>query len=239
MRQWLASITFLLLSGIAVDAASAAGADAAPQPPPTPARDAIYAADVTEAAQRFGIPEAWIRAVIRAESGGNARARSRVGAQGLMQLMPATWHMLRDRLGLGPDPFEPHDNIIAGTAYLREMYDLFGPAGVLAAYNAGPGRYAEYLAQARPLPAETHAYVAATAGFLAAPSHAAGTATAAPVISPQQPNAPLPATAMAAGDEVSAAAAPRRLVPVTRDLSGLTPLATGLFVATGVHEARQ
>src|SRR5581483_6465994 len=67
---------------------------------------------------------------------------------------------LRDNLGLGPDPFNPHDNIIAGAAYVRRMLDQFGAAGFLAAYNAGPGRYRQHLSTGRPLPPETRAYVA-------------------------------------------------------------------------------
>lgn len=121
------------------------------------------AAFVAEAAQRFGIPEAWIRAVMRAESGGDVRAVSRAGAMGLMQIMPETWAELRVRHRLGRDPFDPRDNILAGVAYLREMHDRYGSPGFLAAYNAGPGRYEAYLAGTRPLPAETRAYLAALA----------------------------------------------------------------------------
>lgn len=115
---------------------------------------------VGEAAQRFGIPEAWIRAVMRVESAFDARAVSRVGAMGLMQVMPETYRDLRARHGLGADPFRPRDNILAGAAYLREMYDRFGAPGFLAAYNAGPARYQQYVASGRPLPLETRAYVA-------------------------------------------------------------------------------
>lgn len=113
------------------------------------------AAYVTEASQRFGIPAASIRAVIRVESTGDARATSRAGAMGLMQIMPATWAALRSHLPLGNDPYDPRDNILAGTAYLREMLDRYGSPGFLAAYNAGPGRYHEYLAGGRALPSET------------------------------------------------------------------------------------
>ncbi len=115
---------------------------------------------VAEAAARFGLPSRWILAVLHAESGGDARARSSAGAIGLMQIMPATWADLSARHGLGADPFDPHDNILAGAAYLRELYDRYGLAGFLAAYNAGPGRYEAYLQSGRPLPAETRAYLA-------------------------------------------------------------------------------
>lgn len=115
---------------------------------------------IAEAAARFAIPERWIRAVMQAESAGDARAVSSAGAMGLMQIMPATWRELRTRHGLGTDPFDPRDNIFAGAAYLRAMYDRFGLPGFLAAYNAGPERYAEYLATGRSLPQETLAYLA-------------------------------------------------------------------------------
>lgn len=121
-----------------------------------------YGAHIAEASQRFGIPEHWIRAVLRAESAGDMRAISSAGAMGLMQVMPDTWAGLRVRYRLGRDPYEPRDNIMAGAAYLREMWDRYGNvAAMLAAYNAGPGRYDEYLATGRVLPAETRAYVAA------------------------------------------------------------------------------
>lgn len=121
---------------------------------------------VREAAQRFGMPESWIFAVIRIESAGRVRAVSSAGAMGLMQLMPVTWARQRARLMLGTDPFDPRDNILAGTAYLREMYDRYGPAGFLAAFNAGPGRYEEWRDRGRPLPLETRRYVAAVAPLL-------------------------------------------------------------------------
>jgi len=126
-----------------------------------------YAAHIAEASQRFGIPERWIRAVLRAESAGDVLAVSSAGAMGLMQVMPATWTELRGRYGLGRDPYDPRDNILAGTAYLREMFDRYGNvAAMLAAYNAGPGRYDEYLATGRTLPSETRAYVAALTPIL-------------------------------------------------------------------------
>jgi soluble lytic murein transglycosylase-like protein len=124
---------------------------------------------VSEAAQRFGIPATWIRAVMRAESAGDPRAVSLKGAMGLMQIMPATWAELRLRHGLGPDPFSPRDSILAGAAYLREMHDRYGSVALmLAAYNAGPVRTDEHLATGRALPAETRAYVAALVPELAA-----------------------------------------------------------------------
>ncbi|MFN3945283.1 MAG: lytic transglycosylase domain-containing protein [Allosphingosinicella sp.] len=135
--------------GFAQDAASAA----------TPLRSPCTA-HVAEASRRFGVPEPWIVSVMRVESAGQVRAVSRAGAMGCMQIMPATWAELRARYGFGTDPFDPRENVLAGTAYLRRMHDLYGMPGALAAYNAGPGRYDAYLAGRRNLPAETVAYVA-------------------------------------------------------------------------------
>ncbi|MCC2977144.1 lytic transglycosylase domain-containing protein [Sphingomonas sp. PL-96] len=117
-----------------------------------------------EASARFGVPVEWIEAVMQAESVGRTRIggrpiRSSAGAMGLMQLMPTTWAEMRARLGLGQDPDDPRDNILAGTFYLRLMYEQFGYPGLFAAYNAGPARYAEHLAGRRALPAETVGYL--------------------------------------------------------------------------------
>lgn len=118
-----------------------------------------WSAHIREAAKRFAIPERLLRAVMQVESVGDVHAVSSKGAMGLMQIMPATWEELRIKHHLGDDPYQPHDNILAGAAYLREMLDRFGRSGFLAAYNAGPGRYQEHLATGRPLPRETVDYV--------------------------------------------------------------------------------
>ena len=128
-----------------------------------------WASEISTASLRFGLPAQWIRQVMNAESGGRRSIDgrltvSRAGAIGLMQLMPGTWAEMRSTLGLGSDPFEPNDNIMAGAAYLRMMYDRFGYPGLFAAYNAGPTRYSDYLAHGVPLPAETIAYVTRTSG---------------------------------------------------------------------------
>jgi hypothetical protein len=114
---------------------------------------------IAEASSRFAIPAAWIRAVIHVESDGNASAVSPKGAVGLMQIMPDTWADLAQRYRLDSDPTSPHDNIIGGTAYLRELYDRFGATGFLAAYNAGPARYQRYLTDGFPLADETRRYL--------------------------------------------------------------------------------
>ena len=138
---------------------------AQPEPVQRPSQTDPYAGHIAEAAQRFGIPAAWIRAVMRVESANEVRAISSKGAMGLMQIMPATWADLRARHRLGGDPYDPRDNILAGAAYLRELHDRYGSPGFLAAYNAGPGRYEEHLA-GRPLPAETRVYVATLAPLI-------------------------------------------------------------------------
>ena len=157
-RIALRRAALFLLSGLILAAPVASTAHAQQTPVERPSRSDPYGPYIAEAAQRFGVPEAWIRAVMRVESAGDVRAISSAGAMGLMQIMPATWSELRVRHRLGGNPYDPRDNILAGTAYLREMYDRYGSPGFLAAYNAGPGRYEEHLA-GRPLPAETRAYL--------------------------------------------------------------------------------
>lgn len=137
---------------------------------------------VAEASLRFGIPASWIEQAMRAESNGRTALdghpiRSRAGAIGLMQLMPGTWAALRRKLGLGRDPDDPRDNILAGACYLRLMYDRFGYPGLFAAYNAGPARYAAHLATGRALPGETLAYLAKVTGSGPAPARLARAAT--------------------------------------------------------------
>lgn len=132
--------------------------------PPGPPEDP-WGPFIREASGRFDVPEMWIRSVMRVESGGNLfqngqLVTSGAGAMGLMQVMPGTYDELRARYNLGEDPFEPHDNILAGAAYMREMYDIYGAPGFLAAYNAGPARLDDYLTNNRALPDETRRYVA-------------------------------------------------------------------------------
>ena len=133
--------------------------------PPGPPDDP-WGPYITEASNKFDVPERWVREVMRVESGAHEfRANgelitSPVGAMGLMQLMPETYDEVRARYSLGDDAYDPHNNILAGTAYLREMYDAFGSPGFLAAYNGGPARLEDYLTHNRPLPTETRRYVA-------------------------------------------------------------------------------
>ncbi len=136
---------------------------AGPQQPTvsrTPERAPTLPDLIAEASQRFGVPASWIAEVMSVESRGHANALSPKGAIGLMQVMPETYADMRARYGLGADPWNPRDNVLAGVAYLRLLYDRYGAPGFLVAYNAGPGRWDDYRLRARPLPAETVAYLA-------------------------------------------------------------------------------
>ncbi len=207
---------------------------AQPEPVPRQSQADPYAAHIAEAAQRFGIPAAWIRAVMRVESANEVQAISPKGAMGLMQIMPATWAELRARHALGSDFYDPRDNILAGAAYLRELHDRYGSPGFLAAYNAGPGRYEEHLA-GRPLPAETRAYVATLA-----PQIGGGEITGPIAVAAADPlswtRAPLfvaQAERTSSADSVQAGAQSGDTPAATpvRDLSAIVPQSGGLFVA--------
>lgn len=192
-----------------------------------------FAPFITEASRRFAIPTQWIRGVMQLESAGDGRAISPKGALGLMQIMPGAWVELSVRYGLGIDPFDPRDNIMAGAAYLREMHDRFGSPGFLAAYNAGPERYQQHLTTGRPLPPETQAYVAALAPLIDR-ERGEGSAFAATRVLPWR-HAPL---FPAQSDNVSvarqsASASPSKSSPdvlSTASPSVLAPHAEGLFV---------
>ena len=171
-RAWRATAGLFLLLVV-----GASGPGHAAQ---APGQGASLTAATQEASVRSGVPTVWIEAVIAAESGGDPRAKSIKGAMGLMQLMPATWRELSAEIGLGEDAFDRRANIIAGTAYLRRLYDRFGPQGFLAAYNAGPTRYQAVLDGRRSLPAETRAYVARVEAQIAWSSGATRAAPMAP-----------------------------------------------------------
>src|ERR1700723_2507540 len=156
----VAQLTCLIAAPIPVAASACAQTVARP-----PSIDR-FANFIAEASARFTVPARWIRAVMQVESAGDEHATSPRGAMGLMQLMLGTWVELSVRYGLGLDPFDPRDNILAGTAYLKEMHDRFGSRGFLAAYHAGPARYEHHLATGQPLPPDTVAYVAAVALLL-------------------------------------------------------------------------
>lgn len=223
----LASVTAFGVPAVAVHAQTAPIDLHAPSDP--------YASLVAEAAQRFAIPATWIRAIMRIESRGDRRAISPKGAMGLMQLMPETWAALRARYGLGRDPFDSHDNILAGAAFLREMHDRYGSPGFLAAYNAGPGRYEDYRDRHRPLPAETIAYVAALVPFVGD-----GVTDGPVLMAASDPlswtQAPLFITRSASTEPAGHATSKQQpndtpTAVAVRDLSAIAPQSGGLFVA--------
>ena len=106
------------------------------------------------AARRVGLDPFFVAAVIREESSYDARARSWVGAVGLMQLMPDTARLLADEAGVGlGDPaalWEPPVNIALGATYLAQLRTRFGdPLLATASYNAGPHRVQRWLTERR------------------------------------------------------------------------------------------
>lgn len=119
---------------------------------------------IKEASHRFQISTDWIKAVIRVESGGRALSddnqpiTSTAGAMGIMQVMPETYRDMRVAYGLGDNPHDPRDNILAGTAYLRWLKEKYGYPKMFAAYNAGPATF-EASTGTRKLPKETRDYV--------------------------------------------------------------------------------
>jgi soluble lytic murein transglycosylase-like protein len=223
----------LLLSGLSFGCAVPGPSFAEPSAITRLSQSFPYAEHIAEAAQRFELPVAWIRAILAAESNGNPRATSPKGAMGLMQLMPETWANLRARHRLGSNPYDPHDNIIAGSAYIRALFDRYGSPGWIAAYNAGPGRYEASL-KGRLLPAETRAYVATVApnidnggvrgaATIAAFNPFAWTRSPLFIAQPDRTMAPDPKSAeRPSNDAVS--------TPTVRDVSAIVPQSNGLFV---------
>lgn len=120
---------------------------------------------VTAAAHRFAVPKTWLYAVMQLESGGYTMLSdtrpivSSAGAMGLMQLMPDTYNEMRRQLGLGSDPFDPHDNIFAAAAYLHWLKTRYGYPAMFAAYNDGPGNLEARMRDAGLLPQETQNYL--------------------------------------------------------------------------------
>ncbi len=235
-------LTALLLSGLLIANPFTGVALAESAPAARPQRAHPIADYIAEAARRFGIPAAWIWAVMGAESAGDARAVSHKGAMGLLQIMPDTWSALRTRYGLGRDPFDPRDNILAGAAYLREMHDRYGSPGFLAAYNAGPQRYDEYLAGGRALPAETRAYVATLAPLVGGEPFESVTAIAPdPLAWTRSPLFVVHANgnANAAPSQEQRAPGDNATAPRARDAAALSPRSSGLFVAQASPDPQQ
>ena len=123
-----------------------------------------YAAEIDAASREFSLEPSLIRGVIRTESGYDPRAQSGAGAEGLMQLMPATARSVALMLGepaLADDLYSPAANIRLGAAYLRYLLGKYELADALAAYNAGEGNLLRWRAEGRAEYgfAETRAYV--------------------------------------------------------------------------------
>ncbi|HSM87339.1 MAG TPA: lytic transglycosylase domain-containing protein [Candidatus Limnocylindrales bacterium] len=145
----------------ATEAEAVAGSRPAPNSPAAaapanaPAPQVNIDEVIRQASLRHQIDPDFVASVIRAESGFKPHAVSRKGAQGLMQLMPAT----AARLGVS-DPFDPRANVEAGTAHLGALLDQYhnDPIKALAAYNAGSRRVEQY--HGVPPYRETRAYVA-------------------------------------------------------------------------------
>jgi len=210
---------------------------------------AVWQPDIAAAAQRFDIPEAWIAAVMRTESGGQATVgghpiRSLAGAMGLMQVMPQTYSALRARYRLGADPYAPRDNILAGAAYLREMLDRYGVPWFLAAYNAGPARLDAFLHAGRALPAETQRYLAAlapqiggTSGALQPAVGATGLSTKSASETPVRSPSDAISAGLFAAVVVHPEASPARTVPpIVRP--SLAPMSAPTAVTGGSAAAR-
>lgn len=226
----------LLLSGLLLGLAPAPAIRAQTGQAAQPVVSGPYAIDIAEAAHRFGIPAGWIAAVLAAESNADPTAVSSAGAMGLMQLMPATWDEQRALHRLGSDPFQPRDNILAGAAYLRAMWDRYGTiADMLGAYNFGPGRYDEYLAGELGLPRETRDYVAALAPVLGVEPLAPGALAGTPRVTDWR-DAPLFVTAPASSEHAlgphgeRSSGAPSEAPAATRGSLAPAP-AEALFVA--------
>lgn len=127
---------------------------------------------ILEASKRFNVPVMWIRSVMQVESAGRTMLTetrpiiSTAGAMGLMQLMPETYADMRRDYHLGANPYDPHDNIMAGTAYLHFLNQRYGYPTMFAAYNDGPGNLELRMINGGLLPAETINYVANITGIL-------------------------------------------------------------------------
>lgn len=220
----------------------ALGQPVAAQPTTLPSRLVPSEADrtaayVTEASQRFGIPAAWIRAVMRVESAGEVGVTSSAGAMGLMQVMPQTYAALRARFNFGANPYEPHDNIMAGAAFLRDMHDRYGDAGFLAAYNAGPARYEEFRADGRPLPSETILYMARLGPMLGLDASLPPTMTSARVVATPE-SAPIFVALRADSAEVHSQQSPAPPVQVAMGDAQSDGRAAALFASRSLSPNR-
>lgn len=158
-REVIGDVTRLYLGGGFVDVATADIVtfqhDDTPEASPASTPAKTIDEHVADASKSSGIDPDFLKSVIHHESGFNPNAISKKGARGLMQLMPQT----ADQLGVR-NSFDPGQNIQGGTAYLRQLLEIYnGDAQqALAAYNAGPHRVNQY--KGVPPYSETRAYVA-------------------------------------------------------------------------------
>jgi hypothetical protein len=234
---YAAATTGLLLVGSLIVSSSVKAAGQAVLTPPSAARPGsmdVIRSHVEEASRRFLIPSSWIWAVMKIESAGDVCALSNKGAMGLMQIMPRTWETLRQRHHLGADPYDPHDNILAGAAYLGELHDRYGERGFLAAYNAGPGRYEDHLNGRRTLPVETVDYVSKVSRRIISDARSFALPSTEDGSSPHNSGLFVGSNLDPRSDQKTDEKRPSERSSIDQrivDLSAITPRASGLFVA--------
>ena len=196
-----------------------------------------------EASERFGIPAAWIRAIVRVEISRNAHTPSRKDGVGLSQLSPERWTELRHRYALGTNPSDLRDSILAGTAHLREMYDRYGSKDFLATYIMGPTSYDEHMKSDAPLPEETQAVVADLGRLIELGlKDVVGSTTRAKVISWRKAPLFVAQTERSSSDKALAAGVPTERSAKSQtsaDGSALVPRADGLFARRGMEARSQ
>ncbi|KXV62772.1 murein transglycosylase [Acetobacter orleanensis] len=191
---------------------------------PGPAVDA-WRPYIQEASTRFSIPQSWIRAIMQQESGGHQYMHGRLtrsihGAVGLMQIKPDTYRELARRYRLGSDPYNPHDNIMAGSGYIRELYDRFGSPGFVAAYNCGPQCEENHRSRGASLPSYARTYLAAVSPHLNDPVPAITT-------TPQMAYAPAPSPVLSGPSGIPVGTPAYRVVAATApatQLASATPV---------------
>ncbi|PAL21064.1 transglycosylase SLT domain-containing protein [Acetobacter syzygii] len=168
-RVWRRILSVIALGGLAVLSACAGPAKTSYRAPGSALNP--WGPYILEASERFSIPQSWIRAVMQQESGGHQYmnghlTRSVHGAVGLMQIKPDTYAELAQRYHLGSDPYNPHDNIMAASGYIRELYDRFGTPDFLVAYSCGPQCMENHRSRGMSLPSYARSYLASVSPHL-------------------------------------------------------------------------